>query len=142
MLRVTAFGVPQREDREDGKPIPDWIDYVQTPSRQQLLELYNSCSIFLHTSWTEGWGLTPAEAMACGCALVATDNEGVQDYARDQINALIVPKKQLSAIAQGIITYLQDEDLRVRMAIQGNNDIQQFTWERALSSLEKVLNSR
>jgi len=135
--QITLFGVPDR-----GDDIPTWITYIQKPSHEQLLDLYNNCSVFVHTSWTEGWGLTPAEAMACGCALVATDNEGVQDYARHQVNALIVEKKQPHAIAQGIIRYLEDEELRTHLAKQGNQDIQQFTWERAVFAMEKVIQNR
>ena len=65
--------------------IPNWILIEIRPNISRLREIYNSTSIFLHTSSSEGWGLTPAESMMCGCAVVATSNHGVKEYIKHKI---------------------------------------------------------
>ena len=133
-LQAVCFGTHPR-------PViaPDWIEYQQRPNPVELLELYNSCSVFLHPSWAEGWPLPPAEAMACGCALVAAANPGVRDYAEDGVTALLADIKNPSALTERLMTALTDSALRQRLAETGRTKIAEYTWERATSALEEVL---
>ena len=133
-LQAVCFGVhPQPSE------MPAWMEYRQQPTATALQSLYNSCAIFLHPSWTEGWGLPAAEAMACGCALVATHNRGVAEFATDGENALLTPPRQPEALAQSLLRFIEDDILRQQLAAAGRASVQQFTWEKAVSALEKVL---
>jgi glycosyltransferase involved in cell wall biosynthesis len=120
---------------------PEWITYLPQPSAHELPALYNSCSVFLHPSWTEGWGLPSAEAMSCGCALVAAANRGVMDFAEHEVTALLAPIKQPSLLAEQLLRALRDHVLRQRIAEAGNRQIQQYTWKQAVDSLEGLLMS-
>jgi glycosyltransferase involved in cell wall biosynthesis len=133
-LQPLAFGAHSRPPG-----LPDWIRYVENPSRQALAELYNSFSIFMHTSVTEGWGLTGAEALACGCALAAADSGGVKDYAIDGETAMLVPPRDAAALADCVIRLIQDRSLRLELANRGHAFIQAFTWSRAAAALEHVV---
>lgn len=133
-LQAVLFGTHPRAPE-----IPEWIEYVYRPSPDQLAELYNSCQVFLNPSWVEGWGLTSAEAMACGCALVSTANGGVNEFAANGRSALLAPVKAVDELARQSLRLLRDEKLRHRIARKGNEQIQQFTWDRAVDSLEKLL---
>lgn len=133
-LQAVLFGTESRCG-----DVPEWIEYVQRPSQCELVELYNSCQIFLNPSWTEGWGLPAAEAMACGCALVSADNGGVSEFAIDEENALIAPVKCPELLAEKIMRLLSDDALRIALAMAGHQSIQKFTWDRAVDSLEQLL---
>jgi len=133
-LRATFFGTHERDT-----DVPAWIDYVRTPSPKQLLDLYNSCQVFLHPSWIEGWGLPPAEAMACGCVLVASANEGVYEFAVEGKNAMLAPIKRPELLAEKLIEVIVNDDLRIGLAEAGHESIQRFTWDRAVDSLEYLL---
>src|SRR5262249_44957876 len=108
-------------------------------SPQQLTELYNSCQVFLNPSWMEGWGLPAAEAMACGCALVSTANSGVNEFAANGRSALLAPVKAVDELAAQMLRLLRDEKLRRRIARNGAEQVRQFTWHRAVNSLDKLL---
>jgi glycosyltransferase involved in cell wall biosynthesis len=136
-LEAVVFGTHPRSAE-----LPDWIEYVQQPAPDRLLKLYNSCQVFLHPSWIEGWGLPAAEAMACGCALVAAANKGVFEFAVDGENAMLAPIKQPRELAQRVIEVLTNDDQRVRLAENGYQRIQQFSWDRAVDSLEFLLTDR
>jgi len=131
-LRAVLFGVERRP-----ADLPSWFEYCRNPDQAELVEyVYNRSSTFLCSSWTEGWGLPGAEAMACGCALVSTDNGGVRDYADHGENALLVPPRDPPALAAQLIRVLRDEPLRLAIARRGTERIRQFTWERATDALE------
>ncbi|MGE0132673.1 MAG: glycosyltransferase family 4 protein [Blastocatellales bacterium] len=133
-LQAILFGTHPR-----GADIPEWVEYVYRPSPEQLAELYNSCQVFLNSSWIEGWGLTSAEAMACGCALVSTANGGVNEFAANSKSAVLAPVKAVSELASQTLRLLRDEKLRRRIARKGSEQVQRFTWDRAVNSLEKLL---
>lgn len=133
-LKATLFGVyPQPSG------LPDWVEYHQNPPQKKLREIYNRAAIFLAPSWAEGWPLPPAEAMQCGAALVATDIGGHREYALDERTALLSPAKQPEELAARILRLAEDQEFRIRLARQGNEYIQRFTWERAVNSFENVL---
>jgi glycosyltransferase involved in cell wall biosynthesis len=133
-VEAALFGTGPRPET-----LPSWIDYTQLPEPHELRAFYNSCSIFVHPSWAEGLPAPPAEAMMCGCALVAASNEGVRDYATDEVNALMAPIKRPDLLAKQIHRLLEDDALRVRIAKAGNEFIQQFTWDRAGEAIERLL---
>ena len=133
-LQAVLFGTHPRS-----AGIPEWAEYVYRPSSEQLVELYNSCQVFQNPSWAEGWGLPAAEAMACGCALVSTANGGVNEFAANDRSALLAPVKAIGELARQSLRLLRDEKLRRRIAQDGNKQVQQFTWDRAVNSLEKLL---
>ncbi len=132
-LKFKAFG-PKPIDN-----LPTDIDFQLLPTDTQLKEFYNSISIFIFPSHYEGWGLPGHEAIACGAALVASDSVGLRNYAIDGETALLVPIKRPDLLAQAIDNLLQDDQLRQKIASQGHQHIQRYTWKRAVDSLEKLL---
>ena len=133
-LRVTLFGATP-----PGDDVPQWMEYLQLPSAEALLAFYNWCAVFVHPSWTEGWGLPAAEAMACGAALAAAANGGVLDYTEQGVTALLSEPRDSDALAMNILRLVRDQDLRVRIAKAGHDYIQRYTWDVAVSSLEHLL---
>jgi len=119
--------------------LPDWMEYTQLPSAEALKALYNACAIFVQSSWAEGWGLTATEAMACGCALVTTDNGGSRDYAVHEKTALVAPPKQPALLAAQIERLLADDALRRALAEAGCLHVQQYSWTAAVDNLECLL---
>lgn len=119
--------------------LPSWIDYHQCPTRSELRALYNRCAIFMAPSFAEGWALPPAEAIQCGCALLATDIGGHQDYAINGKTASTFPPGDSVAMANALIAILSSPVRRLELANSGNRWIQQFTWIRATDSLVSAL---
>ena len=137
--QMPEFGAALFGTTPRGSEIPIWIEYTQLPSRDALRELYNSASVFLQPSRTEGWGLTSTEAMACGCALVTTDNGGSRDFAIDGDTALVVPVQDVDAMSSKMLQLLRDDSIRIRLAERGEQRARMFTWDRAVEAMETVL---
>lgn len=113
------------------------FEYHHNPTNYELREIYNSCDIFLCPSWREGFGLPSAEAMACKCALVTTDNGGSRDYALHRKTALVSPPKDPERLAKNLLRLIENEEILKTVAENGYEHIKQFTWERAVDKMEK-----
>ena len=135
-LRVSLFGVHDKP-----KDLPDWYDYYKRPSDELHNRLNNEAAIFIGTSKTEGWGLTVGEAMMCGQAVCCTDNAGYQEMAIDGETALVSPVGDSEAMANNIIRLIEDEELRYRIANNGYQFIQRFTWEESYHKLKTLFES-
>jgi glycosyltransferase involved in cell wall biosynthesis len=134
MLRADIFGVYPRP-----QGLPSWVEYHQNPAQHTLREIYNRAAIFLSPSWTEGWGLPASEALQCGAALAVTDIGGHREFAIQGETALLSPPKDPDALASNVLRLLENQGLRLRLAHQGHQHIQQFTWNRAVTAFESVL---
>ena len=134
-LRVVAFGTER-----PSAALPAWIDFVHDPSPEVLVrDIYNRCRVFLQPSFWEGFGFTSVEAMACGAALVSTDNGGSRDYAFDGRTALVVAPGDVDAMAGGIERLLVDDDLHHHIATHGRDHVRGFRWDSAAEELEHHL---
>lgn len=133
-LQATLFGVPKRPD-----DLPAWIQYIQSATQPQLWQVYNQSKIYLCPSIKEGFGLTGAEAMACGCAYVASDYGGVHEYAIDGRNVLLSPPKDVEGLVKHISYLFDHDDERIKLAQQGYKDIQTLDWNRSVDKFETVL---
>ena len=133
-LRVRLFGLLP------AGPLPPWATFVEGLDRPGLAtEVYGRARVFVQPSWREGFGLTAVEAMACGAALVSTDNGGSRDYARHDATALVVPPRSPAELAAAIGHLLDHEDERLRLAAAGAELAATFTWDRAAERIEAHL---
>lgn len=117
--------------------IPEWIQFVNTPFGEKLRQLYCSAQIFVSASRLEGCQLPPMEAMACGCAVVATNIGGVPDYSINEKTIISVPPRNPEKLADAIIRLIENENERKTIAENGYNYIRQFSWEKATDKIEK-----
>jgi len=133
-LVAELFGVGDK-----ASDLPPWVRYHKTPPQSELRAIYNRAAIFVAPSWAEGWPLPPAEAMMCGAAVVATDIGGHREFCINEKTAILVPVKNPNELAEKIVQLCKDRAKRVRIAEQGNQYIQRFTWQRALDLFESAL---
>lgn len=134
-LHVIMFGTPERPN------VPNWFAYFRRPDRETHNAIYNNASIFIAASAQEGFGLTVGEAMICGCAVACTDNGGFSMMVKNNETGLLSPIYDTEKLAENIVTLIENDSLRIRLAKAGNEFIQQFTWERAYRKFKVALKS-
>lgn len=118
----------------DEVPLPPGVaaEALHCTSESDMVKFYNRCDIFVLTSRVEGFPLPPLEAMACGCAVVATRCGGIADYAEEGTNCLLVPTRDPTALAGAIRTVSEDAQLRQRLAAAGPVTARRFERDRLL----------
>lgn len=137
-LKVLLFGINERPVN-----IPKWMTYYKNPDQKVLVnDIYNQSAVFLCTSRTEGWGLPPMEAMACGCAVVTTANGGVEDFAIHGETALLCKADQVAEMVDAVSTLIEDRALCYRIAHKGNQYVKKFTWDSSFQKFEQILKER
>lgn len=133
-VHIKMYGTEPRPET-----LPQEIDYYQRPDKKLHLSFYNDIAIFVGTSDSEGWGLPIGEAMMCGAAVACTDNQGYIEMATHLETALVSPVGDAEALANNIITLIENDKLRYKIAKKGIEFIKQFTWENSFNSMQKAL---
>lgn len=133
-LKAHLFGTVKRPQE-----LPDWIEYTFNANVVQLRRIYNNASIFLYNTIIEGYGLTGAEAMACGCMYVSSDYLGVHEYTTPDRNVVLYEPKNVDSLVEKLDKIFQDNDFRIKIATQGYIDIHEISWNTQLNLFEKAL---
>jgi len=84
-------------------------------SLDQMVVIYNRCDIFLTTSRLEGFGLSVAEAMACGKPVVATNCSSLPELVVDGKGGFLCQIDNVNDFAKRIRLLSIDENLRREM---------------------------
>ncbi len=114
-------------------------EHFQLPDQTVIRDLYGSASLFVSASYSEGWGLTLAEATLCGCALVASNAEGHFEFLRPGRSAFFFRRGQAQAIARKLRFLLDRPELRSRLNRNARADLSPYTWEQSVDLLEQAL---
>lgn len=135
-LRASIFGSFSPDLK-----VPPWMNRLGVATPTELGSLFNSTAAYLCTSEIEGWHLPPAEAMACGSALISTEIGGVKDYARHLETAWLAPVDDPGSLREGLVSVLTDDALRCRLAAAGASEIAAYSWSRTVELFEAWLHT-
>jgi len=123
----------QRLAKEDSS-----IEFVLSPSDEELRRLYQCCSAVLFTAINEDWGLVPLEAMAYEKPVIAVDQGGPREsVVPGKTGLLLEPDPE--AFADGLRA-LVDEPLRARaMGRAGRSHARRFSWDRFVARIDACM---
>ena len=96
-----------------------------------IAKVYQSSDIFISTSWWEGFGLPPLEAMACGCAVITSKSGGVDEFAIDGENCLMFEPRNENELLERLYILIGDVNLRNRIALAGIKTAHSFDWSKS-----------
>jgi len=107
--------------------LPNFV-YEQPRPHAGVLQLMQSCDIFLLPSIVEGRALVQQEAMACRLPVIATKNAGADDLIVDGQTGFLIPIRSPEAIAGKIGWCLKNRSRLAGMGIAARTRASQFTW--------------
>jgi glycosyltransferase involved in cell wall biosynthesis len=92
--------------------------------RAQIAEWLAASDLFILPSRYEGGpAIALQEAMACGCAVVATDVGGVEELVSDETLGRIVPARDAAALARTAVDLLRNPSARAAMGARGREKV-------------------
>ena len=86
------------------------FDIIVPKSDNDVADVYRLADIFISTSWWEGFGLPPLEAMACGCAVICSKSGGVNEYAIDNYNCIMFEPKDENGLKNCLLEMINNEN--------------------------------
>jgi len=137
--RLKLIGVRDGFAKGDYFPaaVVSQIDVLPSVDRQQLTDIYQALSILILPSFYESFGLVLAEAMACGCAVVAS-RVGFAASLTHGEEALIIDPPISPQLYEAVKELILDETLRLKLAKAGYQRVQTLRWPSAISRLETL----
>jgi len=106
---------------------------------EQKVDYYCQCDIYVHPSLLEGFGLSVAEAMACGKSVVASNTGSLREIIEDGETGFLADPKDVRDFSDKIKVLLRDKDLRLKIGAKGRERVfKNFTWEKAVKETLKV----
>lgn len=122
---------PQTEElraRHGADPRIEWLGRISDEERAARMR---GCTVYCSPSVRgESFGMVLLEAMAAGCALVASDLDGHRNVATDGVDALLVPVGDTSALAKALRRVLDDPGLRVELVAGGRRRAEELSMAR------------
>jgi glycosyltransferase involved in cell wall biosynthesis len=96
-------------------------------------------SVFALSSIHEGLPMALAEAMACGVPGVAFDcAPGVREIVTDGVDGIVVPPRNVPALAAGLSRLMADAELRRRYGAAARENVRKFAPDEVLAQWEDV----
>ncbi|MDO8241155.1 MAG: glycosyltransferase family 4 protein [Candidatus Moranbacteria bacterium] len=123
----------------NGKPRRDWKydRFFENVSLQDMPKIYSSCDILLKMSKVESFCYPPLEMMACGGVAVIRRVTGIEEYAVDGENCLIV--EDIESAKKAIERLISDESLRNKLITTGLETTKKWDWNNSIDLLEKSI---
>lgn len=101
--------------------------------------LYGGASVFATVSLSEGFGLPPLEAMACGTPVIASRTSSLPEVVGDA--GILVDPENPEEIAEAMLRIINDPELRAELSRKAVERAASFSWSKAAEQTLEVLRS-
>ena len=112
---------PVHEDIMCG-PFASSYEYLGVVTGAKKARLLQDCAMFVLPSYSEGMSRAILEAMAAGKPIVTTPVGANLEIVKENVNGLLVPVGDISALASAIVRLAEDPVARQRMGAQNRRD--------------------
>ncbi|MFN8543084.1 MAG: glycosyltransferase family 1 protein [Candidatus Binatia bacterium] len=106
--------------------LPPAVRFLGTVDDDELPALYAAAEVAMSASEYEGFGLSVAEAMAGGCAVVAVGTTSIPEVVGDA--GVLVARSDVTLLAEALRRLLDDDAGRAALGARGRTRAAGFTW--------------
>ncbi|MUG47155.1 glycosyltransferase family 4 protein [Paenibacillus woosongensis] len=125
------------------QPDNTWLNAVDqvyvNPPQTQIAELFQNAFMFVSASEFESFSLPVLEAMATGCPVVSTKNDGVMEYGIDRENIVFAEIGSEEDLVKKIFLLLENPELRQIITKNGLSVSQRYNWDASITNLMDYL---
>ncbi len=137
---VVAGGMqPQMQSILSRFPTAD-VELLGAIPQSQLIDLMSSSHVLILPSIEEGLALVQAQAMACGCPVIASRNSGGEDLFDDGVEGFIVSIRSADALTARMQQLADDPALQKAMSAAALERVKRIGgWQQYGEAWEKLL---
>jgi phosphatidylinositol alpha-1,6-mannosyltransferase len=124
--------------------VGDRVRFLTDVPDRDLPAIYNCAEVYLGVSRlmeqrVEGFGISIAEASACGIPVVAGRSGGIPEAVRDGETGLLVDAESPEAAGDALRILLDDSALRARLGGAGRRSVESYyNWDRVARDLARI----
>ncbi len=112
---------------------------IFTGYRSDVQELMAACDMYTMPSFEEPFGMVYLEAMCMKKPVIALDNGGSREVVEQNKTGLLSAPQDIAALAENILTLMNDADLRRTLGENGRIRAQElFTPRRMAQDVEEI----
>jgi D-inositol-3-phosphate glycosyltransferase len=126
------------QEISDQKGLDDLVTFLGRREQETLPYYYSAADVVVMPSHYESFGMVALEAMACGTPVIATQVGGLAFLVQDGLTGFHIPVDDPKALADRLITLLEDQDLHKQMSQQAVEIAQNYAWEKIAASMNKL----
>ena len=112
--------------------------FVFSGFARDVASVVSAFDVSVFPSLWEGTPLTVFEALAMGKPILATDADGLKDVLTDEHDALIVPRRNPRALADGIVRLMDEPATRDRLAANSRATGRQYDIAAFVAKMERL----
>jgi glycosyltransferase involved in cell wall biosynthesis len=110
----------------------DAVVMVGYVGHEHLPLIYRGATAFVFPSFYEGFGMPPAEAMACGIPTVCSNAASLPEVVGDA--AVTVDPNDAEGMADAMGRVVRDSALRERLSREGPRRVARFDWRKTTAA--------
>jgi len=130
---------PQREDLfQIAEDYSMNLRLIKKVANHQLPDYYNQAKLFVLPSFYEGNPKVLLEAMACGCAVIGANVNGINSIIEHKVNGYLC-EKDFRSIRYAICEVLKDQKLMKKLGLNAAKSIRKNNAMNSLIDKEKEL---
>lgn len=130
---------PKRKDLENlakklgiGEKVK-FLGFVKNP-----YPYIKACNVFITSSRREAFPIATLEAMVLGKPIISTE---VVPFAKDNLNALVIPKENEQSLAKVILKMYNDKNLRERLSKNALLTVQNYNMNKFCQNYKNLIKS-
>lgn len=127
------------KEQVDIKEFKHVCEIINPSNSFEVASILSRLDIFIYTSFAEGFGLPPLEAMACGASVISSKCGGIDDYTKENINCLLYNPYSITELSNCIKHLVKNGNFRNILSQQGIATAKTFTWHNSSEKLKKIL---
>jgi phosphatidylinositol alpha-1,6-mannosyltransferase len=140
----TGDDLPELESLGRVLGVADRIKFLGQVPEADLPEVYNSAEIYLGLSRimperVEGFGISLAEASACGLPVIAGTSGGIPETVENEVSGLLVSPEQVNQVSAAVRSLLNDRLLASKLGARGRERVERYyNWDRVAAELVRL----
>jgi glycosyltransferase involved in cell wall biosynthesis len=98
------------------KYLSNEIEYLSPIKNYLLTKYYSEANVLVQPSIDDGFSMVVAEALACACPVIATENTGATDLFKDGQEGFIIKSKSVEEIYEKLQLLADDKIMQEKMS--------------------------